>query len=375
MAWLAACSIIRKGITVATTRGSALLNMADDDLLTRGSLCLDLLLDEAKPSGTLLLLERSNLNSDGWPLSISLKRNLDRSITLTLCQPGCSLEHRVVAPHASTGEHDAARLVYSWDSLARWGRLALMTAAGANIATVDIPAPPPLRVKDAKALLDALPATADTCGLLSASINTDIVPVTSLGGLALPTKVATPEGPKSLGQLRRGDLVLTPEGESIPILHRIHRRVPAVGHDTPLRLRAPFFGLTEDLILAPQQRLVVSGTDVDYLFGRSDVRLTAAMLDGTALVAPSDSASSSELMRPHLLIDLAQLILPRHQRFIAAGTAVESLYLGRLRRDRKAYAVSALSHLDRHAMPEHAIDPAPLLRSFDAAVLAERRIA
>jgi len=36
---------------------------------------------------------------------------------------------------------------------------------------------------------------------------------------------------------------------------------------------------------------------------------------------------------------------------------------------------SALSHLDRNTIPEHALDPAPLLRSFDAAVLAERRIA
>ncbi|XHE54690.1 hypothetical protein L0Z66_14555 [Phaeobacter sp. BS34] len=75
------------------------------------------------------------------------------------------------------------------------------------------------------------------------------------------------------------------------------------------------------------------------------------------------------------MIELTQLILPRHQRFIAAGTVVESLYLGRLRRKRSAYEASALSHLDRNTLPEHAMDPAPLLRSFDAAVLAERRIA
>ncbi|ATG45354.1 Hint domain-containing protein [Phaeobacter sp. BS52] len=375
MNWVAAHSIDRKGIALATPQNSRCPGGPDNALMTRGSLCLDLSLDEARPSGDLLLLERTTKDPEGWPLLLRVKRNRGRGITLTLCQPGCELEHRIIADTSLSNESDAARLIYSWDSLLRWGRLALMTGSGGNIATVDISSPPPLRAQDAKTLLSLLPATAEVCGLRAVSLNSDIMPLTPLAGLIPETKIATPDGATSLGQLRRGDLVLTPEGDAVPVLHRIDRRVPAIGHDAPMRLRAPFFGLTEDLLLAPQQRLVISGTDVDYLFGRPDVRLTAEMLQGTAVAAPTTVALHGRPDRPCPLIELTQLILPRHQRFIAAGTAVESLYLGRLRRKRSAYEVSALSHLDRNTLPEHAMDPAPLLRSFDAAVLAERRIA
>ncbi|ATF20163.1 Hint domain protein [Phaeobacter gallaeciensis] len=375
MGWMAARSIDRKGIALATPQNSRCPADPDGALMTRGSLCLDLSLDEACPSGDLLLLERTMKDPEGWPLLLRLRRHLGRGITLTLCQPGCELEHRIIADTALSNESDAARLIYSWDSLLRWGRLALLTGSGGNIATLDISSPPPLRVQDVKTLLSQLPATAEGCGLRAVSLNSDIVPLTPLAGLVPQTKIATPEGEKSLGLLQRGDLVLTPEGDAVPVLHRIDRRVPAIGHDAPMRLRSPFFGLTEDLLLAPQQRLVISGTDVDYLFGRPDVRLTAEMLQGTAVAAPAPIELYGRPDGPCPLIELTQLILPRHQRFIAAGTAVESLYLGRLRRKRNAYEASALSHLDRNTLPEHAVDPAPLLRSFDAAVLAERRIA
>ncbi|MFV1599392.1 MULTISPECIES: Hint domain-containing protein [unclassified Phaeobacter] len=375
MSWLATRSIERASIAVAVTERETCLNAPDDILMTRGSLCLDLSLDEARPSGDLLLLDRSVDDCQGWPLLLRLRRNLGCGVTLTLSQPGCHLDQRILAPNPSGSESNAARLIYSWDSLARWGRLALMTASGSTIATADLQAPPPLRIGDARTLLAALPASAEACGLLSASLSSEIVQMAPLGGLEPHTKVATPDGNIPLGQLQRGDLVLTPEGEAVPVLHRLDRRVPAIGHDTPLRLRAPFFGLTDDLLLAPQQPLVVSGTDVDYLFGRPDVRLTAAMMLGTALVTQADTDPTDDPQAPCPLVDLAQLILPRHERFIAAGTAVESLYLGRLRRNRAAYDASALAHLDRNTIPEHAVDPAPLLRSFDAAVLAERRIA
>ncbi|UWR76377.1 Hint domain-containing protein [Phaeobacter inhibens] len=375
MGWMAARSIDQNDTALAVPQNICGPARPDNALMTRGSLCLDLSLDEARPSGDLLLLERTIDDPEGWPLVLRLRRHLGRSITLTLCQPGCELEHRIVADTAQSTESDAARLIYSWDSLLRWGRLALMTGSGGNIATVDISSPPPLRAQDAKTLLSVLPTTAEACGLRAVSLNSDIVPLTPLAGLIPQTKIATPDGEKSLGLLRRGDLVLTPEGDAVPVLYRLDRRAPAIGHDAPMRLRAPFFGLAEDLLLAPQQRLVISGTDVDYLFGRPDVRLTAEMLQGTAVAAPAKGELYTRPGGPCPLIELTQLILPRHQRFIAAGTAVESLYLGRLRRKSGAYEASALAHLDRNMIPEHAMDPAPLLRSFDAAVLAERRIA
>ncbi|APG48898.1 Hint domain-containing protein [Phaeobacter porticola] len=377
MTWLATRSPEQNGIAMAMPVGDHPDGYSAGMLLTQGSLCVDLLLDEAKTGGgPLLELTRGRDNRCNWPLTLRLDRSADRTVTLTLCQPGCHIHQSITAPHPVPISGGAARLVYAWDSPARWGRLAMISSAGAAITTADISSPPPLQFEDAVALLANLPAAGRASGLLSASFSTQIEPLAPLCGLAPEARIATPEGTRPLSALKRGDLVLTPEGDSVPILHCISRRVPPLGHDKLLRLRAPYFGLTGDLVVAPHQRLVVSGADVEYLFGRPDVRLTAAALQGTAMVTDHTlerrNTTSGEATP---LTSLAQLILPRHQRFLAEGTAVESLNLGRLRRDRDGLAASAFAYLDRSCLPEHVPDSAPLLRSFDVAVLAERRIA
>ena len=70
-----------------------------------------------------------------------------------------------------------------------------------------------------------------------------------------------------------------------------------------------------------------------------------------------------------------QVLLPDHAALLAAGAVVESLFIGRLRRDRNRFAASLLAELDRSGLPEHGRSKYPVLRSFDATVLAERRIA
>ena len=60
---------------------------------------------------------------------------------------------------------------------------------------------------------------------------------------------------------------------------------------------------------------------------------------------------------------------------IAAGTALESLFIGRLRRKPDRLAASLFSACDRARLPEHAQPVHPVLEPFQAAVLSQSRAA
>lgn len=373
MSWLATRSTCDTLVVYHDTGGPDAAQ--GDDLLVSGSLCIDILNDESHSPAPLLHL----CQGGEWPLDICLSRTASGGFRLKIQQPGISISQEVAPRSASqpnapskvglpTPPTGPARLVYAWHGPARWGRLALLGHTGHTISVAEVNAPPPLRLSDLRRLLRDLPSDARQQGLLSVSLSNRILPLAPFAGLAPETLVATPSGPTQISQLKRGDLILSETGDYIPVLHKLMRQRPAVGHDTPVRLRAPFLGLDEDITVAPYQQLVVTGSDVDYLFGRPQVRVPAIALKGTAIASPVSADLTEQAV-------FTQLVLPRNERFLAAGTPVESLFLGRLRRDTVGLSASAVAHIPRSDLPEHATDPTPILRSFDAAVLAERRIA
>ena len=75
------------------------------------------------------------------------------------------------------------------------------------------------------------------------AVSTALEPVGPMPGLDPATPVATPQGYRRVDSLKRGDLVLSETGGSLPVLHVLHREVPALGIFRPVTLRAPFFGL------------------------------------------------------------------------------------------------------------------------------------
>jgi len=180
------------------------------------------------------------------------------------------------------------------------------------------------------------------------------------------TPVATPLGYRPVGQLRRGDTVLTAKGETVPVLHRIDREVPARGTQRPIRLRAPYFGLKQDIEVAPDQRLVIRGSEVEYLFGHEAVLVPARHLAGASAAMPTFRAGT---------VRYCQVLLPDHEVLDAAGTAAESLYIGRIRRKRRLLAASLLADLDQAYLPDQGVSAYPVLRAYDAQVLADYRAA
>jgi hypothetical protein len=261
---------------------------------------------------------------------------------------------------------DSLRISYSWDAPARWGRLSLERPGIGGLRSIDVAPPHPVPLSDLRtAFTDPRQRHLDP-DVIFAALSDAVEPVGPMPGLAGDVPVRVPGGYVAAGQLRRGDCVRGTGGAVVPVLHRLMRCVPAAGSFRPVRLRAPYFGLRADIVVAPHQRLVIGGSDVEYLFGSEAVLVAAChLVNGSAAV----HAESGPLVRYH------GLVLPEHEEIEAAGTRTESLYLGRIRRKPGIVAMSLLAGLDRARLPEHSSPIWPALKSYEAMTLAMTRAA
>lgn len=331
-----------------------------DALLVRGSLVA-----ETRVPATSRLEPLFVFGQDGeWPLHFALYAIPGGGLSLVLDQGGMPL-HQTIS-YSDAGRTEALRVTYAWDSVQRWGRLTVERPQDDRVMTVPVQAPRPMRVMDACALLKPGPARYVSPEIDYLALSAGIEPVGPMPSLAPDTPIATPDGYRAISDLRRGDLVLTRDEQVVPVLHKVTRTVPARGSFLPVRLRAPFFGLWRDIDVAPGQRLLLSGSEVEYLFGQQAVLLSTRHLIGTP-------RAYNPPVGP--LVTWQQLILPGHEAIRVAGTAADSLFVGRLRRNRDRLMQSLLAPLDRSTLPEHARPVHPVLRAFDATILAERRVA
>lgn len=332
----------------------------DDTLLVRGTLLIETRVPNADRPRTLLHFERDGV----WPFLLSLKAIPGGGLILIVNQGG-SVIHQALNPSVA-GRVDVLRLSFCWDAPARRGHLALEQNNNDQVLLVDVPSPCPFRIGDLRALFLDGPHRFVAPEVVYAALSDKVEPVGPMPSLHPDTPIATPQGFRPLRVLRRGDTVISANGETVPVLRRLHRTVPALGTHKPLRIRRPYFGLQQDIIVAPSQRLVLSGSEVEYLFGREAVLAPTANLTGGHAVQP---------MQYGPLVTYAQLLLPQHETLIAAGSTVESLYIGRMHRKPGLISASVLSGMEKSRLPDHGNPSLPVLRPFDARILAERRVA
>ena len=327
------------------------------------------------PQGTLLIETRLTprrgpnplliFRLDGqWPLQITLQALPGGGLSLVIAN-GQDLQH-VTVSHAETGRTDLLRLTYAWDAPGQRGFVAVENTESGdlNLQSLRAPRPVPLRDLRALALGEGHLSLSEDVAYLAIADHVDCIGPAP--GLYPTTPVETPEGPVAIGRLQRGDIVLTDLGRAVPVLARIDRVVPARGAFAPVLLRAPFFGLWQDIMVSPQQKLLMRGNEVEYLFGHEAVLVPASHLSG---------ASAAGKLRVEGTIRYSQLLLPEHESIEAAGTLAESLHIGRLRRKPRIHAASALADIPAASLPDHGPTLYPVLRAYDAQVLADYRAA
>ncbi len=331
-----------------------------DSLLTRGTILVEAQLSPDHRPHTIIGYKRDH----PWCSSLSLSMLPGGGISLVLTQ-GADVTHATL-PDRLPARGETVRMTYAWDAPAREGRLSVEHPGSGRIFLTRVEAPKPLLLSDLR-LLTHTPASGPAGSEVSLlAISTAPEPIGPQATLSPDVPIATPHGYRPAGSLRVGDLVRTMTGQSVPVLDVLRHTVPARGTFAPVRLRAPYFGLRRDIVVAPDQRLVIGGSDVEYTFGRERVLVPARhLVNGTSALTERCSPT----------VSYVQLLLPGHEVLIAAGTPTESLFIGRLRRKRDLLAASMLHAYPRAHLPEHAQSAYRVLKPYEAMTLAAQRAA
>lgn len=275
------------------------------------------------------------------------------------------IAHAAIA-HKNAGRAEVLRLTYSWDIKYNWGRLTLEQVGDSAVTSVAVDNPLPLTLEDLRDLMLGRGQQDYAPDVIFAALSDQIEPIGVNPTLTPDTPVATPWGYHNAGTLKRGDTVYTADGQVVPVLQVVTRTVPARGSFAPIRLRAPYFGLQDDIIVAPEQHVVIDGPEVEYLFSCEKVLTPARhLVNGFAARAEPCGA----LMR------YTQVILPNHETILAGGAPLESMYIGRIRRDTHQLASSVMFGVDRNDLPEHRAPSHKVLKWYEAIHLAKRRAA
>jgi len=278
---------------------------------------------------------------------------------------GDTVSHAAIA-HKNTGRAEILRLTYSWDITYKWGRLTMEQVGDGAVVSVPVENPLPLTLEDLRDLMLGRGTHDYAPDVIFAALSNQIEPIGVSPTLSPETPIATPWGYRNAATLKRGDTVYTADGDVVPVLQSVTRTVPARGSFAPIRMRAPYFGLQEDIIIAPEQHVVIDGPEVEYLFSCEKVLTPARnLVNGFA----------ARIEPPNHLIQYTQLILPNHEPILAAGAAMESMYIGRIRRDAHKLASSVMFGIDRNDLPEHGAPAHRVLKRFEAVYLADRRAA
>jgi hypothetical protein len=308
--------------------------------LCRGSLLLDIRLPQGL-GGPIALADPANAAGSGVRITFDAARGLLLEERQGLGGRGLRHPGRV-----ETKTQASLRMVYSWDAAEPERRLWLETAEDEGMGLAADAAPLPWRADDVAALFAAeAPARFDPVvqwlGLSRAPLGRNLGVAI---GAASPVQV--PGGAVRADELRLGDEVLTADHGARPVRWLRKFSLPCAGSLTPIRLRAPYFGVQADLIVAPNQRVRVAGAEVEYLFGEDEVLVQAHRLLGGSFAVP-------EARRP--LADFVTLGFERPEVFFAGGCGLGSLPLGGgapARRELHAYeAATLLASRDRVRNP------------------------
>lgn len=100
------------------------------------------------------------------------------------------------------------------------------------------------------------------------------------------TPIETTRGTVLAGNLAVGDMVLTQDRGPIPLRGLQKLALPARGSFAPVLLRGPIYSKHCDVLVSASQRIVVSGGEVEYLFGTESVLVEARnVVDGHTALA------------------------------------------------------------------------------------------
>ena len=139
------------------------------------------------------------------------------------------------------------------------------------------------------------------------------------------TRLATPQGPRMIRDIRPGDRIETRDNGPQEVLWSAHRRMSgarlyAMPHLRPVRFKAGALGIgrpDEDLLVSPQHRMLLKGPAAQALFNTPEV-----------LVAAEDLINDQTVIVDHTLreVTYVHILLEHHNVIWANGLESESFH-------------------------------------------------
>lgn len=298
----------------------------------------------------------------GWYRRLALMLSADGELDLEMQQGEARAQARLAFP--APPRETRLRISLSWNAPGRSGLITVENLDAEVMHQAEFDAPLPLPVEDAREIIYDTIATRIGHETRFLAVSDAIEPVGLSPGLAKGTPVETPTGPRLVERLRLGDLVETANAGPQPVRWITRREVPALGRFRPVRLRAPYFGLSRDILVSPDHRVAVTGPDAEYLTGEETVLAQAGhLIDGTAVQRESKGCT---IRYYHILLD-------DHECVKHAGLWGESLFVGAIGRSRELIATTALGEMPMSAVPRHRRFARPILSALEARSLAASR--
>ncbi len=297
---------------------------------------------------------------DQWDRRFTVYLNADYSLSVENRQ-GCATSY-VRLSDIRTAARDDLRITYSWDAPARQGLLTAENLATGTIRQAVFANPIPMPREDFLALTrpgEALQIDPRIAYLATADHVAPVGPVATISAGAM---VLTTQGPRPIERLRLGDMIVTQTGGPRPVRWLLKQDLPSRGSCAPVRLRAPYFGLERDITVAATQRVVISGIDTQYHFGKDAVLAQAGNLPAHQAVQPAADEPFATFY---------QVLLDSHECINLSGAWVDSLYTGLLAQSPDVAATTGLAAIPAPIFPVHRRPAHPVLRSYETRALAD----
>ena len=321
-------------------------------------LCVGSFVCEFQPTKTTPMHLVNYRSLDRWTRRFSVYRNADGSFSLD-CQQG---PDKMYAQLSGFGANctDLTRITLTWDALAATGKLTAENLKTGNIQQVPVSMPVALPLNDAIGMVKLGGETKIDASVRLLALADDIVPIGPSAAISACALVMTPTGNRKIEDLVTGDMVITKAKGALPIQHVFNQTVPAFGYGCPIILRAPFFGLSQDVIIASNQRMLISSIETEYDFGNENMLMEAGELVG--LPGAAYHGGPDQIEYHHILLD-------SHECIKVCGAWTESLYIGRMVSVPSIANSSILSEIPFSTLPTHKKRARPVLQDYERRAL------
>ncbi len=344
MTWIALTDLVshsfaRQGIRADSAEESPSQGTDPDEILSTGTLMLEFR-NTVEPGNAQTVLKYRRRRD--WMRALAIDLQDDGVLVLRVRQGQVRSRAEIRLPLPPRDSR--MRISYSWNAPARLGRLTVELLDLGQLFQTSFDNPLPLPLADIKDIVVERAAARFNPAIEFVAVSDAVEPVGFGNGVVGNTWVETPDGTVPVERLRLGDKVITATSGVQSVRWIGKREVPAIGSLRPVRLRAPFFGVERDVLLAPEHRLRLDFADADYMLGTDDVLLSAAHL------VNGKQARYEDTMQ---LVTYYQVLLDVHDCLLHQGIWAESLFIGTLRRRPDVAATTVLGDLPASALPEH----------------------